>query len=236
MQATTHRSTRPLALVTGGSRGIGLAIARDLATTHDVLVGGTTPEGVARVVEDLPGARPFVADLTDDGAVAQAVRGIEALDVLVHSAGMVEGGHIAETPAAQWRQVLELNVVAVAELTRLLLPALRAARGQIITINSGSGYRANPGSAVYSASKFALRALTDALREEERGTVRVTSIHPGRVDTDMQVALQRRAGNQNYDGTRYVRPDSVAATVRLAVDASPEAMIEELQIRPVRQG
>ena len=140
---------------------------------------------------------------------------------------------MAEAPLAEWRKMFELNVFAVAELTRLSLPALRAARGQVITINSGSGYSSRAGGALYSGSKFALRAFTDALRAEERGTVRVTSIHPGRVDTDMQVAMQESMGNTDYDGARYIAPASVAATVRVAVDMPEASMVEELAIRPV---
>ncbi|MDU1417852.1 MAG: short chain dehydrogenase, partial [Cutibacterium avidum] len=68
--------------------------------------------------------------------------------------------------------------------------------------------------------------------EEERGVVRVTSIHPGRVDTDMQVELQAQAGRP-YDASEHLRPQSVAVTVRAALEASPEAMIEELSVRPV---
>ena len=87
---------------------------------------------------------------------------------------------------------------------------------------------------MYAASKFALRAYTDALREEERGRVRVTSIHPGRVATDMQEQMWTELGRP-YVPEHHLRPESVAATVRVAVDASPEAMLEELQIRPVHR-
>lgn len=230
-------SERPVVLVTGGSRGIGRATALRLAATHHVLVGGRSNESVASVVDEvraLPGgsAEGFVADLDDAAAAEQAARGVARLDVLVHCAGIGDGGPVASTPRSVWRQVLETNVVAVADLTRLLLPQLRASRGQVVTINSGSGFTAGPGGGPYSASKFALRAFTDALREEERGTVRVSSIHPGRVDTDMQVELQARKGRP-YNPDEHLRAESVAEAVALAVYASEEAMVETLSIRPV---
>lgn len=223
---------KPLALVTGASRGIGLAIARELSSTHRILVGGRTSEAVARVVAELPDAAPFVVDLADEEAVAAACVGIDRLDVLVHSAGVLGTGRVAELTRSTWREVFETNVFAVADLTRILVPALEAARGQVVAINSGSGFTSSPGGAVYAGSKFALRALTDALREELRGRVRVCSIHPGRTDTDMQRQLRAAEGHADYDGSRYVSPASVAAAVRLAVDTPPSAAVENLSIRP----
>lgn len=231
--------TTKTALVTGGSRGIGRAVALDLARDHHLLIGGTDAERVGEVISDVQAAggtaQPFLADLADAEALAAAWQqaGVEQLDVVVHSAGLAWMRPVAEAPLAEWRRMFELNVFAVAELTRLTLPALRAAQGQVVAINSGSGYHSGAGGALYSGSKFALRAFTDALRAEERGTVRVTSVHPGRVDTDMQVALQESKGNTDYDGARYIAPESVAATVRTAVDMPEASMVEELSIRPV---
>ncbi|WP_044494204.1 SDR family oxidoreductase [Nesterenkonia massiliensis] len=232
---STDTAARPVALITGASRGIGRAIAENLGRDHHILVGGTNAERVQVVVEALPSAEAFIADLGDAEAMKYAWEqtGLARLDVLVHSAGLAWMRDVAEAPLSEWRQMFEINVFAVAELTRLTLPALRAARGEVITINSGSGYRSRGGSALYSGTKFALRAFTDALRDEERGTVRVTSIHPGQVDTDMQVALQESYGNANYDGGRYIAPESVADTVRLAIEMPAASMVEELAIRPV---
>lgn len=224
---------RPTALITGASRGIGLAIAHELGRTHRILVGGRDADAVAKLVAELPDAAPFVADLADEDAIARATGSIESLDVLVHSAAVATYGPIAETSRQAWRHEFEVNLFAVVDLTRRLLPALRRAGGIVVPINSGSGFNSSPGNSLYAATKFALRAFADALREEERGKVRVTSIHPGRVDTDMQVELQKSLGNEHYDGSVYITPASVARTVRLAVDTTDEAMVETLSIRPV---
>ena len=179
----------------------------------------------------LPSAEPFVADLADEDATAAACTGIDRLDVLVHSAGIGGFGDASGSTRKRWRRVLELNVVAVVDLTELLIGKLRERHGIVVTINSGAGHYAGPGNGLYPASKFALRAYTDALRGREMGRVRVTSIHPGRVDTDMQHELVASEGKQ-YDATKYLRADAVAETVRLAVDTDPRGQINELSIRP----
>ena len=228
----TSPDLRPLALVTGASRGIGAAVARALAPGHDLLLGGRDTSALEALARELPGARPWPVDLTDSATVGEAAGGIERLDVLVHSAGVGLLGTVAETPAATWRQQFEINVVAVAELTRLLLPALRAARGRVVLLNSGAGLTARAGWASYAASKFALRAFADALRAEESGHgVRVTSLHPGRVDTDMQRGVVAQEGGE-YRPEAYLRPESVAGAVLLAVTAPDDAELTELVLRP----
>ncbi|WP_026532457.1 SDR family oxidoreductase [Arthrobacter sp. H41] len=222
----------PVALVTGASRGIGLAIAQELASTHHLLLGGRDAQALSALAAGFPSAEPFAAELRDGVRVKQASAGIDSLDVLIHSAGVLRMGTVAELSEDAWRESFEINLFAVASLTRTLLPALRAARGQVIAINSGSGYSSGAGSAVYSGTKFALRALTDALREEERSNgVRVSSIHPGRVATDMQQELHAWEGKE-YTPEAWIRPEQVAKAVRLAVDATPESTIETLSVRP----
>jgi NADP-dependent 3-hydroxy acid dehydrogenase YdfG len=230
-------TTRPVALITGASRGIGRAIAEELGRDHHVLVGGTNPETVDSVVQKLPSAEPFLVDLTDLDAIAPALQsaGLDRLDVLVHSAGLAWMNPVAETSPVQFREMFTVNVFAVAELTRAALPLLRASAGQVLSINSGAGFTAGPGSSMYSGTKFALRALTDALREEERGQVKVTSIHPGRVDTDMQVALQESMGNEDYDCGIYISPEAIAEAARTVVDLEDASMVESISIRPVQK-
>jgi NADP-dependent 3-hydroxy acid dehydrogenase YdfG len=228
----TGPELRPLALVTGASRGIGAAVARALAPGHDLLLGGRDTTALRALAAELPGARPWPVELTDTAALTEAAGGIERLDVLVHSAGVGVLGTVAETPASTWRRQFEINVVAVAELTRLLLPALRAARGRVVLLNSGAGLTARAGWASYAASKFALRAFADALRAEESGHgVRVTSVHPGRVDTEMQRGVVAHEGG-DYRPEAYLRPESVAGAVLLAVTAPADAALTELVLRP----
>ncbi|EME15465.1 SDR family oxidoreductase [Rhodococcus triatomae] len=221
---------RPTALITGAGRGLGAAIARELAPTHDLLLGGRTPESVRTVTRELGSARAWPVDLTDHDALAEAVTHIDRLDVLVHNAGVAEIGTVAATPVSAWRHMYEANVLAVVELTRLLLPRLRETNAHVVLVNSGAGLRANPGWSAYAASKFALRAFGDALRAEEP-SLRVTSIHPGRIDTDMQRAIVDAEGD-DYDPTRFLSPATVAWAVRNAVETPRDAHPTEIVLRP----
>ncbi|MGC5163410.1 SDR family oxidoreductase [Rhodococcus sp. DT1] len=221
---------RPTALITGGGRGLGAAIARELAPTHDLLVGGRSRGSLDAVLTELPAATAWPVDLLDHDAVARTTASIERLDVLVHNAGIAELGTIADGNAGQWRETFESNVVAVVELTRLLLPALRAANGHVVLINSGAGLRANAGWGAYAASKFALRAFGDALRLEEP-LLRVTSVHPGRIDTDMQRAIVATEGRE-YDPEQFLKPSTVARAVRQAIETPRDAQPTEIVLRP----
>lgn len=220
----------PLALVTGASKGIGTAVARALAPTHRLLLGGRDTAALKALADELPEASPWPVDLTDDDAVAAAAAKVRSLDVLVHSAGVAALGRIEDAPAAAWRRNFELNVTAVAELTRVLLPALRTAGGDVVLINSGAGRNVRPGWGPYAASKFALRAFADGLRAEEPA-LRVTSVFPGRTDTPMQREIIADEG-RDYDPDEFLRPESVAATVLAAVHAGPDAHLTEVVIRP----
>jgi NADP-dependent 3-hydroxy acid dehydrogenase YdfG len=223
---------RPRALVTGASRGIGAATARALAPTHDVWLGGRDQDALAALAAELPGARPWPVDLTNAGALYSATAGIDRLDVLVHCAGIAEIAALPDTSVDVWRRTMEINIIAVAEVTRLLLPALRTARGRVVLVNSGQGRRARAGWGAYAASKFALSAYAEVLRaEEESAGLRVTSVFPGRTDTDMQRGV-RAAEFGEYDPSRYLRPESVADTIRFVVNGPADAAIPELVVIP----
>lgn len=225
---------RPVVLITGGARGVGRACAEALAADHHLLIGGRDEAATAEVCAALPSASPFVADLMDEESTAAAVErlGLERLDGLIHSAGVSGGWPTADSSRAVWRDMLEINVIAVSDLTRLLLTPLIEAQGTVVMINSGAGLLATGRGGHYPASKFALRALTDVLRQELRPDgVRVCSVHPGRVDTDMQRTMQAAAGRE-YDPRHHMRPESVATAVRTALTATDDATYESISIRP----
>lgn len=222
--------------VTGAGAGIGEATARRLQERGDELVLlARSPRRAEQLASAFPGASTVVADLADPSGLAAVLAGQglpDRLDSLLHVAGVVDLARVAEQPAQVWRQTVDVNLLAPAELTRLLLPALRAARGSVVFVNSGSGLRANPNWASYAASKHGLRALADALRAEEREHgVRVTTVYPGRTATVMQAKVHRQEGKE-YDESAWIRPESVATTILMALDLPRDAEVTDLQVRP----
>lgn len=217
------------ALITGASRGLGAEIARQLSDTHHLVLGGRPSSDLDALADEL-GADKLAVDLTDDAGVAAAMAAVGELDVLVNNAGIVGTLQtIKDTPADEWRRLYDVNVVAAAELTRLFLPALRSRAGHVVFVNSGAGLRANGRRAAYASTKFALRAMAEALRIEEP-TLRVTSVYPGRIDTDMQREIVAIEGDE-YEPSRYLTPESVARMVVQAIRAAPDAHPEDLVIR-----
>src|SRR5690625_2303196 len=182
---------KPVAVISGGTRGIGYALARLLHPTHDLVIVGRNAQHLARVEEEF-GARTLAQDLSDLEEVEPAVAtlGLERVEVLVHSAGVLHTGILEETTNAQFTESFAVNVTAVAALTRALVPALKRARGRVVMLNSGSGKRGTAGSGVYAASKFALNGLAECMRLElGPAGVQVSTVAPGRTDTDMQHQL-----------------------------------------------
>jgi NADP-dependent 3-hydroxy acid dehydrogenase YdfG len=221
----------PTALITGASRGIGSAIATALAPSHSLLLAGRPSDRLDSVANRL-GATTFPLDLTDAGEIEASCEIVDELDVLVHSAGLSIPGHVADSDVDEWRATFDVNVFGAVALTLALLPALRRARGRVVFVNSGAGRIVSPGMASYSASKFALRAFADSLREEEP-ELRVTTVFPGRTDTDMQRELVAFEGGQ-YDPTKYLRPETVATTVVNVLATPPDGHLHEVVLRPGR--
>jgi short-subunit dehydrogenase len=223
-------------LITGAGSGIGAVLAEMLAGRDDELWLLARDAGrAAQLRERFPTAKTLVGDLDEPARLSWAFGHQDVptrLDALIHVAGVVELGTVAETPVATWQHQLNVNAVAPAELTRLLLPALRAARGHVVFVNSGAGLRANPEWGSYAASKFAVRAIADALRDEERPNgVRVTTVYPGRTATPMQEKVHQQEGAA-YDATRWIEPSSVATTILAALDLPRDAELTELTVRP----
>ena len=219
-------------LVTGAGSGIGSVVAGALHArgAHLVLLA-RSQERANDLAERYQGADVLVADLADiDALTSLELPG--SLDSVVHAAGVVELGPVAEQPAWQWRDQIDVNLLAPAELTRRALPALREARGTVVFVNSGAGLRANPQWAGYAASKHGLRALADALRAEEQPHgVRVTTVYPGRTATPMQQRVHDQEG-KDYDAAEWIRPETVGGVILHVLDLPRDATIPDVTVSP----
>jgi NAD(P)-dependent dehydrogenase (short-subunit alcohol dehydrogenase family) len=213
----------PSALVTGGSSGIGLAIARML---HEEGYGLTL---AARKVERLEAAAgeldaaSVAVDVRDEEACAQLVAAHLArhggLDVLVNCAGVGIAGRIGDMPTKQFDLQQSVNFRGAFLVTREALPALRATRGYVVNLASIAGTVPAPGLAGYGAAKAALIALTRSLdREEAEAGVRVTAICPGFVDTPM-------AEWTGIPGQQMIQPEDCAELVRALLRLTPYARV-----------
>jgi len=223
-------------LVTGAGSGIGAVVAERLAERgEDLWLLARDARRGAELRERFPTARTLVGDLADPAKLSWAFGHQQLpveLDSLLHVAGVVQLGEIGELPVKAWQEQLNVNLVAPAELTRLLLPSLRLARGHVVFVNSGAGLNAHATWGAYAASKFGLRALADSLRQEEHGHgIRVTTVYPGRTATAMQVKVHQQEGKE-YDPSRWIAPESVATALLTALDLPRDAEITEITVRP----
>ena len=219
----------PTAMITGAGGGLGSALADALAPTHTLFLAGRPSTRLDEVATRF-GATTWPIDLADVDSIPAVVEPIVELDVLIHNAGVAFPGRVAESTVAEWRKTMEVNIIGAVALTLALLPALRAVGGHVVFINSGAGITASPGLASYTASKFALRGFAESLRNDEP-SLRVTSIHPGRIATVMQEGLVAYEGRE-YDPSRFLSPETVAKVTADAVNAPPDADIREVIVRP----
>jgi short-subunit dehydrogenase len=231
--------SRERIVITGASSGIGRAVALALAErSADLdLLGrdaGRLNAVAAEVVAAGGGASTHPFDLGDDVALQRYADGAAArgVDALIHSAGTVQLGAVADQAVDHLDRQLRLNLRAPFLLTQLLLPALIRTGGLIVFVNSGAGRVAKPGWSTYAASKFGLRALADSLRAEVASDgVRVTSVYPGRTASPMQERVREQEG-EPYRPEAYLSPASVAAQIATLLDLEPPATVTDLAIRP----
>lgn len=219
-------------LLTGAGSGIGELLARALLERGDeVLVVARSAQRAEEMAAALPGAQPLVADLASPGSV-ESLDLPGRLDSVVHAAGVVELGAVADLSVQAWSEQLQVNLVAPAVLTRVALPALRAARGTVVLVNSGAGLFAHPQWSAYAASKHGLRAFADSLRGEEAGHgVRVSSVYPGRTATPMQEKVHAQEGKE-YDAADWVQPSTVVEAILHVLDLPGDATIPDLTVKP----
>ncbi|WP_181801739.1 SDR family oxidoreductase [Streptomyces shenzhenensis] len=235
-------------LITGASSGIGEATARRLAGLgHRVLLGARRTDRLAALAAELRAAGAAVAfrelDVTSlDSVHAFAAAGVEEygrVDVLVNNAGVMPLSPIEDLRIAEWEQMIDVNLRGVLYGIAAVLPGMRRqAGGHIVNVSSVSGHRVDPTAAVYSATKFAVAAVSEGLRQESRD-IRVTVVSPGFTQSE----LTDRGGSPQAQGAARAAAEqlaipasAIADAIAFAIDQPANVDVNELIVRPTAQG
>lgn len=235
--------SRPLALVTGASSGIGAATARALAAAgHEVVCAARRTDRIADLAAEIDG-RAVTCDVTDAASVAALAAEIgDRLDVLVNNAGGAFGlDPVATGDVEDWRAMYEVNVIGTLRVVQALLPSLVAAEGVIVNVGSTAGRTSYEGGAGYTAAKHALATMTETMRLElVDQPVRITEIAPGMVHTE-GFSLTRFKGDaeraeQVYAGVAEpLVAEDVADAITWMATRPPHVNVDLLVIKPRAQ-
>jgi NADP-dependent 3-hydroxy acid dehydrogenase YdfG len=227
-----------VAVVTGASGGIGAATAAALAAAgFDCVLGARRLDQVEAVAAQV-GGRAQPLDVTDAASVDGFFAGLDRLDLLVNNAGLALNQDPIETIAdADLTRMWETNVLGVLRATRAALPLLRqSGNGHVIILGSTAGFENYPGGVGYTASKHAVRAITQTLRLELLGEpIRVSEVAPGLTRTGFRKVRFPRDGERAeaaYRGMQPLQPEDVAACIGFVATRPPTVNIDYLVVRP----
>lgn len=223
-------SHRPVALITGASRGIGRAIALRLAATHDLILVARDLERLQRLTEECAvigeRVRSIALDITDFAAVADALRDVH-VDVLINNAGVAHLKPFMETTPEEWHHQVDVNVHALYHVTRAVLPGMMArGAGHVCIIGSTAGRNTFVGGTCYVGTKHFVMGFAESLMLEVRDAgVGVSVITPGSVATDLFPA--------GTNTTWMLEPENVADAVHFAVTTPQHMLVHRLEVRPL---
>ncbi|MBW4715817.1 SDR family NAD(P)-dependent oxidoreductase [Saccharothrix obliqua] len=233
--------TRPIAVVTGASAGIGEATARRLAAEGFHVVLGARRLDLLQTIADDIGGTAVELDVTSPSSVAAFLAAVPEARVLVNNAGGARGlDPVLSADEEDWRWMWETNVLGTLRVTKGLLPALIASGdGHVVTVTSVAAFEAYDNGSGYTSAKHAQSALHRTLRGELLGQpVRVTEVLPGMVETDFSV--NRFAGDADraaavYAGVEALTADDVADVIAFAVTRPSHVNLDRIELKPRAQ-
>lgn len=235
------KSQSRTAVITGASAGIGAATARRLAADgFDVILGARRLDR-AQEVADSCGGRAMALDVTDRASVDAFCADVGSVHVLVNNAGLASGfGPLADIEEERFRVMWETNVMGLLRMTQVLLPKIEASGGgHIVNVGSTAAIETYPGGGGYTASKYAVTAITETLRKELLGKpIRVTQVNPGLVETEFSVVRfdgDTDKAKKPYEGLQPLVADDIADCIAWAVTRPPHVNIDEIVVRPIAQ-
>ncbi|MFJ9547038.1 SDR family oxidoreductase [Streptomyces erythrochromogenes] len=239
------RNEPKVVAITGASSGIGEATARRLAADgHRLLLGARRVERLEALSKEIAAAGGTAAfrrlDVTDAGDVrgfvAAAGERYGRVDVVVNNAGVMPLSPLDALEVEEWDRTIDVNVRGVLYGIAAALPVMRAqGAGHIVNIASVGAYEVSPTAAVYCATKFAVRAISEGLRQESGGGIRVTLVSPGVTESELADGISDPAAREAMKAYRAVAlpASAVADAIAYAVSQPPEVDVNELVVRPV---
>jgi NADP-dependent 3-hydroxy acid dehydrogenase YdfG len=234
---------RKVVIVTGASSGIGEAVALEMAAAgHAVVLGARRTDRLSDVVRRIGvaggTARAWRLDVTDPAdfasAVAATLEEFGTVDVIVNNAGVMPLSALAALKTAEWNTMVDVNIKGVLNGIAAVLPVMQAnGSGHIINIASIGAHQVYPTAAVYCATKFAVRAISDGLRQET-DWLRVTVISPGTVTSELAESITDATARAAMAEFRKITigPEAIARAVRYAIDQPPDVDVSEIVVRP----
>ncbi|MEJ2367910.1 MAG: SDR family oxidoreductase [Acidobacteriota bacterium] len=235
-----------VALVTGGSKGIGRSTALKfaksgarlaIAATREDLLEGVRKECEAYGVDILAVACDLSERSGCEALVEKVLEHFGEIGILVNNAGVGYSGKIADSDPGEVEQMVKVNILGIYHVTRCVLPAMIAkGEGDIVNIGSVAGIKYSPNFAVYSATKFAVRAFSEALRNEvQEHNIRLTVVHPGMTRTAFFESFSKGGSPVPVDQGDILSPDHIAETIHFAVTRPDGVALNEVTVRPTWQ-
>ena len=234
-----------IVLITGASSGIGAGIARELAGAGaTVILGARRIDRLEELAEEIRSdggtvaiRRLDVTDRADVAAFAEAARErFGRVDVIVNNAGIMPLSPMASMKVEEWDRMVDVNIKGVLHGIAAVLPEMtERGSGHIINIASIGALYVAPTAAVYCATKFAVRAISDGLRQE-RDDIRVTCIHPGVVESELALTITDPTAAEAMKDYRAIAltPDAIGRAVRFAIEQPEDVDVNEIVVRPLR--
>lgn len=230
-------------LITGASSGIGVGIARELAAAGaKLMLGARRTDRLDALAEEIAAQggevrtrRLDVTDRADVAAFAEAAReAFGRVDVIVNNAGIMPLSPMASLKVDEWDRMIDVNIKGVLYGIAAVLPGMLArGSGQIVNIASIGALVVSPTAAVYCATKYAVRAISDGLRQEH-ADLRVTCIHPGVVESELASTITDPAAAELMKSYRAIalQPDAIGRAVRFAIEQPDDVDVNEIVVRP----
>jgi NADP-dependent 3-hydroxy acid dehydrogenase YdfG len=245
----SNRIENKVVIIAGASSGIGEATTRRLAEDGARLViGARREEKLERLATSLPGADITyrAADVTRpedmEGLAKLALDKHGRIDAIFNNAGVMPTANLSEIHRDEWKMMLDINIMGVLNGIAAVLPTMREQKsGHILATDSVAGHVVYPGSAVYCGTKFAVRAIMEGLRQEEReNNIRSTIISPGLVNTELYTTISDKEFGESLRKASEIpgvglSPDDVAGAVAYALGTPDTVAISEILMRPTNQ-